>query len=110
MRRPGNGTAYLERIARIRELNPAAAFRSNFIVGYPGKTEADHDGEELLGFVQEAQVNWCRFSAYSEEEGASAADLDDKVADEVVADRLGRAARGPGRHHHGPATSSSAPR
>jgi len=86
MRRPGNGEAYLERIARIRELNAGAAFRSNFIVGYPGETEADHD--ELLAFVEEARLDWCGFFAYSEEEGTYAAGLEGQVDDGVVADRL----------------------
>ena len=49
MRRWGNGEKYLERIEQIRSLRPDAAFRSNFIVGYPGETEEDHD--DLLRFV-----------------------------------------------------------
>ncbi|HEY1116178.1 MAG TPA: MiaB/RimO family radical SAM methylthiotransferase, partial [Acidimicrobiales bacterium] len=43
MRRWGDGATYLERIDAIRRREPDAAFRSNFIVGYPGETEADHD-------------------------------------------------------------------
>jgi ribosomal protein S12 methylthiotransferase len=39
MKRWGDGPRFLERIARIRTLSPDAAFRSNFIVGYPGETE-----------------------------------------------------------------------
>jgi ribosomal protein S12 methylthiotransferase len=39
-----------ERIADIRRREPGAAFRSNFIVGYPGETEEDHD--QLLRFVE----------------------------------------------------------
>ena len=71
MRRWGDGERFLRRIARIRRHEPAAAFRSNFIVGYPGETEEDHD--ELLAFVDEAQLDWCGFFAFSEEDGTYAA-------------------------------------
>jgi len=86
MRRWGDGERYLERIRAIRAREPEAAFRSNFIVGYPGETEADHDA--LLGFVEQAQLDWCGFFRYSEEDGTYAADLDGAVPDGVVADRL----------------------
>lgn len=86
MRRWGEGATYLERIDAIRDREPQAAFRSNFIVGYPGETEADHD--ELLAFVEAAQLDWCGFFAYSEEDGTYAADLDGQVPAALVADRL----------------------
>ena len=86
MRRWGEGARYLERIEAIRAREPDAAFRSNFIVGYPGETEADHDA--LLEFVERAQLDWCGFFRYSEEDGTYAADLDSAVPDAVVADRL----------------------
>ena len=87
MRRWGNGDRFLERIAAIRAREPEAAFRSNFIVGYPGETEEDHDA--LLDFVVEAQVDWCGFFSYSAEEGTYAADLDGVVDPGLVAERLG---------------------
>jgi len=86
MRRWGDGERYLERIHAIRRREPEAAFRSNFIVGYPGETEADHDA--LLAFVEEAQLDWCGFFRYSEEDGTYAAGLDGAVPDALVADRL----------------------
>jgi ribosomal protein S12 methylthiotransferase len=61
-------------------------FRSNFIVGYPGETEDDHDA--LLDFVEAAQLDWCGFFSYSREDGTYAAGLDGEVPDELVADRL----------------------
>ena len=85
MRRWGSGPRFLERIERIRALAPEAAFRSNFIVGYPGETEEDHD--QLLAFVEEAQVDWCGFFAYSREDGTYAADLDGQVPAALVAER-----------------------
>jgi ribosomal protein S12 methylthiotransferase len=86
MRRWGSGEKYLRRIEQIRALRPDAAFRSNFIVGYPGETEADHD--ELLRFVEEAQLDWCGLFAYSAEEGTHAAELDGAVDPGLVAERL----------------------
>ena len=86
MRRWGDGERFLRRIADIREREPAAAFRSNFIVGYPGETEDDHD--LLLRFVEEAQLDWCGFFAYSREEGTHAAGLDGAVEPGLVAERL----------------------
>jgi ribosomal protein S12 methylthiotransferase len=86
MRRWGDGDRFLRRIADIRRRRPDAAFRSNFIVGYPGEIEADHDA--LLAFVDEAQLDWCGFFAYSEEDGTYAATLDGKVDGGLTADRL----------------------
>jgi ribosomal protein S12 methylthiotransferase len=86
MRRWGNGEKFLRRIADIRAREPEAAFRSNFIVGYPGETEEDHD--QLLRFVTEAEVDWCGFFAYSPEDGTYAADLGGRVPDGLVAERL----------------------
>jgi ribosomal protein S12 methylthiotransferase len=86
MRRWGNGEKFLRRITDIRAREPEAAFRSNFIVGYPGETEDDHD--ELLRFVEEAEVDWCGFFAYSPESGTYAADLDGQVDEELVSERL----------------------
>ena len=86
MRRWGDGDRFLRRIGDIRDRRPDAAFRSNFIVGYPGETEADHD--QLLRFVEEAQLDWCGFFAYSPEDGTHAATLDGAVDEGLMADRL----------------------
>jgi ribosomal protein S12 methylthiotransferase len=87
MRRWGDGERFLRRIADIRARRNDAAFRSNFIVGYPGETEADHD--LLLRFVEDAQLDWCGFFAFSREEGTYAADLDGQVDSALVTERLG---------------------
>ncbi len=91
MRRWGDGQRFLDRIADIREREPDAAFRSNFIVGYPGETEDDHD--QLLHFVEEAQLDWCGFFSYSNEDGTYAADLvaqgEGVVPDGLMHERLG---------------------
>lgn len=86
MRRWGDGDRFLKRIDDIRERQPDAAFRSNFIVGYPGETEADHD--QLLAFVEAAQLDWCGFFAYSPEEGTHAYTLDRAVDPSLMHERL----------------------
>jgi ribosomal protein S12 methylthiotransferase len=86
MRRWGNGQKFLERIEAIRSRRSDAAFRSNFIVGYPGETEADHD--QLLKFVEAAQLDWCGFFAYSPEAGTYAMELDGAVPVALAAERL----------------------
>lgn len=86
MRRWGDGERFRRRIDDIRRRRPDAAFRTNFIVGYPGETEADHD--ELLRFVTEVELDWCGFFAFSPEAGTYAVDLDGQVDTSLVADRL----------------------
>jgi ribosomal protein S12 methylthiotransferase len=86
MKRWGDGERFVRRIEDIRRREPAAAFRSNFIVGYPGETESDHD--QLLAFVDQAQLDWCGFFAYSREAGTYAAGLDGEVPSSLVDERL----------------------
>ena len=86
MRRWGDGQRFLDRIADIRKREPDAAFRSNFIVGYPGETEEDHD--QLLDFVEKAELDWCGFFAYSAEDGTYAKDLDGQVPESLMRERL----------------------
>ena len=86
MRRWGDGERFLKRIADIRSRDSQAAFRSNFIVGYPGETEDDHD--QLLAFVREASLDWCGFFEYSPEEGTYAVDLPDQVPAGLMHERI----------------------
>jgi ribosomal protein S12 methylthiotransferase len=86
MRRWGDKARFLERIGRIRALAPGAVFRSNFIVGYPGETDEDHD--ELLDFVHEAQLDWCGFFRFSPEEGTHALTLPGHVDESLMNERL----------------------
>ena len=86
MRRWGDGDRFLRRIEDIRERQSDAAFRSNFIVGYPGETEEDHD--QLLRFVEEAELDWCGFFKYSAEEGTYAVGLDGAVDSSLMNERL----------------------
>ncbi|MEZ5322934.1 MAG: radical SAM protein [Microthrixaceae bacterium] len=86
MRRWGDGDGFLARIEDIRRREPSAAFRSNFIVGYPGETEADHDA--LCQFVEAAQLDWCGFFEFSDEEGTHAHTLDGHVDPRLRRERL----------------------
>lgn len=86
MRRWGDGGRFLARIEDIRKREPSAAMRSNFIVGYPGETEEDHD--QLLSFVEQAQLDWCGFFAFSPEEGTHAVSLPDRVPQNLMNERL----------------------
>jgi ribosomal protein S12 methylthiotransferase len=86
MKRWGDGDRFAKRIEAIREREPAAAFRSNFIVGYPGETEEDHD--QLLDFVESVGLDWCGFFPFSREEGTFAAGLEHQVPENLVAERL----------------------
>ena len=87
MRRWGDGTRFLNRIEDIRKREPQAAMRSNFIVGYPGETEEDHD--QLLQFVEDAQLDWCGFFGFSPEDGTYALNLPDHVDKSLMNERLG---------------------
>jgi len=86
MRRWGNGDRFLDRIRAIRDREPDVAFRSSFIVGYPGETEQDHD--RLLAFLHEAQLDWCGLFPFSREERTYAATLEGAVPRSLVNERL----------------------
>ncbi|BBE50388.1 Ribosomal protein S12 methylthiotransferase RimO [Ferriphaselus amnicola] len=88
MKRPASSDNVLERIRRWREICPELVIRSTFIVGFPGETEEEF--EELLDFVEEAQIDRLGAFAYSPVEGATANDLPDHVPPEVQEERLAR--------------------
>lgn len=88
MKRPGNIERTLERIRRWREICPDIAIRSTFIVGFPGETEAEF--QELLDFIDEADINRAGCFAYSPVEGAAANALPDQIPEAVKQERLAR--------------------
>lgn len=81
MRRPAAAEDTLARIQRWRAQCPDLTLRSTFIVGFPGETEADF--EQLLAFLEEAQLDRVGCFPYSPVEGAAANALDDPVPEEV---------------------------
>ena len=88
MRRPGNRERTLERIRRWREICPDLAIRSTFIVGFPGETDADF--EELLAFIEAADINRAGCFAYSPVAGAAANDLPGQIPEDIKQERLQR--------------------
>ena len=88
MRRPAAAENTLARIQRWKELCPELVLRSTFIVGFPGETEAEFN--ELLDFIEEAQLDRVGCFEYSPVDGAAANDLPNHVPAEVAAERKAR--------------------
>ena len=88
MKRPGAVDKTLERIVRWRTMCPDITIRSTFIVGFPGETDAEF--EQLLDFIDQAELDRVGAFAYSPVEGAAANALPDPVPEEVKRDRLAR--------------------
>jgi len=88
MKRPASAEDTLERIRAWRAICPEITLRSTFIVGFPGETEAEF--EQLLAFLEEAQLDRVGCFAYSPVEGAAANALPDPVAEEVKEERQAR--------------------
>ena len=88
MRRFGSVEAFLQLCERIRTLAPEAGIRSNFIVGFPGETEADL--AELERFLTEARLDAVGVFGYSDEDGTEAEGYPDKLPAEQVLERVTR--------------------
>ena len=85
MKRPAASEKTLDRIARWRDLCPDLTIRSTFIVGFPGETDAEF--EDLLRFIETAQLDRVGCFQYSPVKGAAANELPDPVPDDVKQDR-----------------------
>ena len=88
MRRPAHSENTLARINEWRKQNPDLRIRSTFIVGFPGETEQDFD--ELLRFLEQAQLDRVGCFMYSPVEGASANELAGQVPEDIKQERLER--------------------
>lgn len=88
MKRPAAAGNTLERIRAWRETCPELVIRSTFIVGFPGET--DEEFEELLTFLEEAQLDRVGCFTYSPVEGARANELDGAVPEDVKEERWHR--------------------
>jgi ribosomal protein S12 methylthiotransferase RimO len=86
MRRFGSSEQFLHLITQIRALSPEAGIRSNFIVGFPGETQDDFD--ELANFITAAKLDAVGIFGYSDEDNTEALNLAEKVADEVIRERV----------------------
>jgi len=88
MKRPANAEDNLQRIRRWRDICPELTIRSTFIVGFPGESQAEF--EQLLEFLEQAQLDRVGCFAYSPVEGAVANTLPDPVPEEVKEERRAR--------------------
>ena len=88
MKRPASSENVLARITKWREICPELTLRSTFIVGFPGETEAEF--QELLDFLEQAQLDRVGAFTYSPVEGAVANELPDHVPPAVQEERLAR--------------------
>jgi tRNA-2-methylthio-N6-dimethylallyladenosine synthase len=88
MNRKHTRAFYLDIIARFRAARPDIAITSDFIVGFPGETEADF--QDTLGIVEEVGYAQAFSFKYSPRLGTPAAEREDQIPEEVKSDRLHR--------------------
>jgi MiaB/RimO family radical SAM methylthiotransferase len=86
MRRFGDGEKFLHLITQIRALNPEAGIRSNFIVGFPGESDAQF--MDLIEFLTQAQLDAIGIFSYSDEDKTEGKTLENKVAPELITERV----------------------
>ena len=86
MRRFGDGEKFLHLITQIRALNPEAGIRSNFIVGFPGESDAQF--MDLIEFLTQAQLDAIGVFGYSDEDKTEGKTLENKVAPELITERV----------------------
>lgn len=110
MNRKGSSEEFLELIEKARSKVPGIAIRTTLMVGFPG--EGDQEFEELVEFVEDAELEYVGIFAYSQEDGTKAAkmadqvqqtekderystlrDLADSVSNSVISKRIGSDAR-----------------
>jgi len=88
MKRPAAAEGTLDRLREWRRVCPDLVLRSTFIVGFPGETEAEF--EELLAWLEEAQLDRVGAFKYSPVEGARANDAGAHVNPAIQEERLAR--------------------
>ncbi len=90
MGRWGGRDRFTRTIDRIRSLDPLAAVRSTFILGFPG--EEDEDAADVAAFVGDTDLDWVGTFTYSPEEGTRSFDLRGRVPDAIARERAERVA------------------
>ncbi|PZU59284.1 MAG: tRNA (N6-isopentenyl adenosine(37)-C2)-methylthiotransferase MiaB [Sphingobium sp.] len=88
MNRSHTAESYLRILEKVRAVRPDIALSGDFIVGFPGETEADF--EATLALVQEVRYAQCYSFKYSPRPGTPAADMDGQVPATVMDERLAR--------------------
>ncbi len=91
MRRFGGTEQFLDLLARVRALDPAAGVRSNVITGHPG--ESEDDVEELSRFLVAARLDVVGVFGYSDEDGTAAASMPGKISDGEISARVDHLSR-----------------
>lgn len=86
MRRGVNKEQTIEFVNNVRAHVSDMAFRTTFIVGFPGETEEQFD--ELCDFIREMRFERVGVFAYSPEEGSPAYDFGDNVPEDVKQARV----------------------
>ena len=86
MRRGVDKEQTINFVTNARNRVPGIAFRTTFIVGFPGETEEQF--EELCAFVKEMKFERAGVFAYSPEEGTPAYEMEDDVPEEVKQERV----------------------
>jgi ribosomal protein S12 methylthiotransferase len=85
MKRGGGANVFLRSIEKMRRTIPDVTLRTSFIVGFPGETEGEF--EELCEFVRQAEFDWMGAFGYSDQEGAQAFALDQKISAKEIEQR-----------------------
>ena len=88
MNRSHSVESYLAILDRVRAARPDIALSGDFIVGFPGETEAEF--EDTLKLVEQVGYAQCFSFKYSPRPGTPAATMDDQIAPEVMDERLQR--------------------
>ncbi len=91
MKRGGSGAIFLRMLEKARSIVPGIAIRTSFIVGFPGETDAEF--AELEEFIRTAKIDWLGVFSYSDEEGAAAFDLGEKIPKRTIEARRRRLMR-----------------
>jgi ribosomal protein S12 methylthiotransferase len=82
MKRGGGADIFMRTLEKIRKTIPGVTVRTSFIVGFPGESEKDF--EELCSFVKEVEFDWMGTFSYSDQEGAAAFSLDEKISQREI--------------------------
>jgi tRNA-2-methylthio-N6-dimethylallyladenosine synthase len=88
MNRKHRARDYISLVARIRAERPDIALSSDFIVGFPGETEAEF--QETLDLISEIGFASTYFFKYSTRPGTPGAEMADQVPEDIKSERLAR--------------------
>ncbi len=88
MNRSHTRDSYLALLDRFRAVRPDIALSGDFIVGFPGESEADF--EDTMSLLREVRYSLAFSFKYSPRPGTPAATMDNQIAPEVMDDRLQR--------------------